>query len=66
MTDYQKSKRSLIYNGVPHRVFINTDGDMVIRYNECYLDYTDEIFDATGTLTQIRTIQDGHIHIQTK
>ena len=64
MTDYKKSRHNLIFNGVPHRVFINNNGDMVIRYNECYHNYTDEIFDGTGTLKQIIDVQDGHTHIQ--
>ena len=64
MSDYQCSINSLQFYGVPHRTFINAEAEMVIRYNEYGDDYTDEVYDTTGTLIRVVDVQDGYTHIQ--
>jgi hypothetical protein len=64
MTAFRKSINALKFEGVPYRTFINDNADMVIRYNEYGENYTDEVYDSTGTLMQIIDVQDGYKHIQ--
>lgn len=64
MTDYQSSINSLKFHGVPHRTFINDEADMVIRYNEYGDDYTEEVYDAVGTLIRVVDFEDGYTNIQ--
>lgn len=64
MSDYRRSINSLKFYGVDHRTFINDDAEMVIRYNEYGENYTDEVYDTTGTLIRIVDFEDGYTHIQ--
>lgn len=64
MTDYKHSINDLRFNGVQYRTFINDNAELVIRYNEYGDDYTEEVYDATGTLIRVVDVQDGHTHIQ--
>lgn len=50
MSDYRRSINSLNFYGVPYRTFTNDKAELVIRYNEYDNDYTEEVYDTTGTL----------------
>jgi hypothetical protein len=52
MTAFMHSIQTLNTFGVPYRVLINADNELVIRYNEYGEDYTDEVYAADGTLLQ--------------
>ena len=53
MTDYRRSIADLKFYGVPYRTFTNDNAELVIRYNEYGDDYTEEVYDATGSLIRI-------------
>lgn len=52
LTAFMESIETLNRYGVPYRIFINSNNQIVIRYNEYGEDYTDEIYDAAGNLIQ--------------
>ena len=55
LTQFMESIDTLNRYGVPYRIFINSNAEIVIRYNEYGTDYTDEVFNSVGNL--IRTIE---------
>ena len=52
MTAFMRSIQTLNNFGVPYRVLVNANAELVIRYNEYAEDYTDEVYAADGTLLQ--------------
>ena len=64
MSDYRKMINTLKHEGVLHRTFINDAGEMVIRYNECGEDYTEDIFNGVGKLVKIIDVQEDSVYIQ--
>lgn len=57
MTAFMRSIQTLNNFGVPYRVLINADNELVIRYNEYGEDYTDEVYAADGTLIQTLEVE---------
>lgn len=55
MTAFMCSIQTLNTFGVPYRVLISADTELVIRYNEYGENYTDEVYAADGTL--LRTVE---------
>ena len=57
MTDFMHSIQNLNNFGVPYRVLVNADNELVIRYNEYGKDYTDEVYAADGTLLKTLEVE---------
>ena len=64
MTAFMRSIQSLNYHGVPYRVLLSDNNEVVIRYNEYGEDYTDEVYAADGSLIRVVDVTDGYVHIQ--
>lgn len=59
LTDFMSSIETLNRYGVPYRIFINSNNQIVIRYNEYGTDYTDEVYSSVGDLIQTKEVQDN-------
>lgn len=56
LTAFMNSIETLNRYGVPYRIFINSDAEIVVRYNEYGQDYTDEVFDSIGNLIRTKEV----------
>ena len=62
LTDFMSSIETLNRYGVPYRIFINSNNQIVIRYNEYDTDYTDEVYNSVGDLIQtVETFKGGEM-----
>lgn len=64
VTALMKSIKSLTYHGVPYRVFVGDNAEIVVCYNEYGDDHTDEVYAADGSLIRVVDVTDGYVHIQ--